>query len=109
MFEFISEEDRDLVFRNGPYFMGTQGLYLNKWTPDFDPAIDLPKEVLVWVRLPNLPMHCWDFDTLKRIGNRIGHFIDKADNKGQYSCTRICVEVDLEAGLPEVVKLTVGS
>ena len=63
----------------------------------------------MWVRLPNLPMHCWDFDTLKRIGNGIGHFIDKADNKGQYSCARICVEVDLEAGLPEAVKLTVGS
>ena len=89
--------------------MGTQGLYLNKWTPDFDPTIDLPKEVPVWVRLPNLPVHCWDFDSLKRIGNEIGHFIDKADKKGQYSCARICVEVDLEAGLPEAVKLTVGS
>ena len=27
----------NLVDRNGPYFMGPQGLYLNKWTPDFDP------------------------------------------------------------------------
>jgi hypothetical protein len=109
VFEFISEEDRDLVFRNGPYFMGTQGLYLNKWTPDFNPLVDTPKEVSVWVRLPNLPMHCWDFESLQRIGNGVGRFIDKADNKGQYTCARICVEVDLEAGLPEAVKLTVGS
>ena len=109
VFEFISEEDRDLVFRNGPYFMGTQGLYLNKWTPDFDPTVDLPKEVPVWVRLPNLPLHCWDFESLQRIGNGISRFIDKADNKGQYTCARICVEVDLEAGLPEAVKLSVGS
>jgi hypothetical protein len=109
VFEFISEEDRDLVFRNGPYFMGTQGLYLNKWTPDFNPLVDTPKEVPVWVRLPNLPMHCWDFESLQRIGNGVGRFIDKADNKGQYTCARICVEVDLEAGLPEAVKLTVGS
>jgi hypothetical protein len=29
IFEFISQEYRDLIFRNGPYFMGTQGLYLN--------------------------------------------------------------------------------
>src|SRR6266849_5596320 len=70
-FEFISEEDRDLIFRNGPYFMGTQGLYLNKWTPDFDPSVDLPKEVPVWVRLPNLPVHCWDLDSLQKIGNGI--------------------------------------
>ena len=109
VFEFISEEDRDLIFRNGPYFMGTHGLYLNKWTPDFDPSVDLPKEVSVWVRLPNLPVYCWDIESLQRIGNGIGHFIDKADNKGQYTCARICVEVDLEADLPEAVKLTVGS
>jgi hypothetical protein len=46
---------------------------------------------------------------LQRIGNRVGRFIDKADNKGQYTFARICVEVDLEAGLPEAVKLTVVS
>ena len=38
MFVFESTEDRDLIFRNGPYFMGPQGLYLNKWTTDFDPS-----------------------------------------------------------------------
>ena len=82
---------------------------MNKWTPVFDPTVDLPKEVPVWVRLPNLPLHCWDFESLQRIGNGIGRFIDKANNKGQYTCARIYVEVDLEAGLPEAVKLSVGS
>jgi hypothetical protein len=109
IFEFISKEDRDLIFRSRPYFMGTQGLYLNRWTPDFDPSVDVPKEVPVWVRLPNLPVHCWNYQSLQKIGNGLGRFIDKADNKAQYSCARICVEVDLEAGLPEAVKLTVGS
>jgi hypothetical protein len=49
IFEFISLEDRNLIFRSGPYFMGMQGLYLNKWMPDFDPSVDVPKEVPVWV------------------------------------------------------------
>jgi hypothetical protein len=109
LFEFINKEDKDLIFRNGPYFMGTQGLYLNRWTPDFDPMVELPKEVPVWVRLPNLPVHCWNYEALQKIGNGIGKFIDKADNKSIYNCARICVEVDLEAGLPEAVKLTVGN
>jgi hypothetical protein len=52
IFEFISQEDRDLIFRNGPYFMGTQGLYLNRWTPSFDPAVEVPKDVPVWVSFP---------------------------------------------------------
>jgi hypothetical protein len=108
IFKFISKDDRDLIFRNGPYFMGMQGLYLNRWTPDFDPAVEVPKEVLVWVRLPNLPIHCWNPISLQTIGNGLGQYIDRADSKDQYSCACICVEVDLEVGLPEAVKLKVG-
>ena len=69
LFEFSDKEDKDLIFRNGPYFMGPQGLYLNKWTPDFDPAVDVPTAVPIWVRLPNLPVHCWNWESLKHIGN----------------------------------------
>jgi hypothetical protein len=108
IFEFISQEDRDLIFRNGPYFMGTQGLYLNRWTPSFDPAVEVPKDVPVWVRLPNLSIHCWNPSSLQAIGNGLGQYIDRADPKDQYSCARICVEVDLEVGLPEAIKLKVG-
>lgn len=57
LFDFASKLDRDLIFRNRPYFMGPQGLYLNCWTPNFDPSLDFPKAVPVLVRLPNLPMH----------------------------------------------------
>jgi hypothetical protein len=81
IFEFISQEDRDLIFRNGPYFMGAQGLYLNRWTPNFDPALEIPKDVSVRVRLPNLPIHCWNSTSLQAIGNGLGHYIDKADPK----------------------------
>jgi hypothetical protein len=109
IFEFISQEDRDLIFRNGPYFMGTQGLYLNRWTPNFDPASEIPKDVPVWVRLPNLPIHCWNPSSLQAIGNGLGRYIDRAEPRDQYSCARICVEVDLEVGLPEAIKLKVGT
>lgn len=86
--------------------MGPQGLYLNKWTPEFDPAQDVPLVVPVWVCLPHLPLHCWSPKTLKTIGNTLGKYIDRADRKGKYSCDRICVEVDLEVGLLEAIKLT---
>lgn len=88
--------------------MGPQGLYLNKWTPDFDPTVDVPTTVLVWVRLLNLLVHCWNWDSLKHIGNTLGKFIDKANNKDLYDCARICVEVDLEIGLLEAIKIIVG-
>ena len=81
MFVFESAEDRDLIFRNGPYFMGPQGLYLNKWTPNFNPSQDVPFAVPVWVRLPFLPLHCWNTESLVKIGNKLDKYIDQAERK----------------------------
>ena len=47
LFDFESKEDKELIFRNEPYFTGPQGIYLNGWTPDFDPEADTPKAVPV--------------------------------------------------------------
>lgn len=60
------------------------------------------------MRLPHLPLHCWNQKTLQIIGNVLGKYIDQAVRKDQYSCARICVEVDLEEGLPEAIKLSVA-
>ena len=38
----------------------------------------------------------------------LGKYIDRGDRKDQFSCARICVEVELETGLPEAIKLTVA-
>lgn len=76
MFDFISKEDHDLIFRNGPYFMGPHGIYLNRWTLDSDPSSDFPSAVLVWVHLPDLMVHCWNPDSMQSIGNALGEFID---------------------------------
>ena len=61
--------------------MGMQEIYLNDWMPNFDPEADIPKAVLVWVRLPNLPMHYWNPKSLKAIENTLGRFIDMASPK----------------------------
>jgi hypothetical protein len=107
VFLFENKADRDLIFRNGPYFMGTRGMYLNQWTPDFSPENDIPSVVPVWVRLPFLPLHCWNDETIKNIGNTLGRFIDRAEPRDRLqSCARLCVEVDLEKGLPEAIQLT---
>jgi hypothetical protein len=48
-FPFEHKEDKDLIFRNMPYFLGARGMYLNKWTLDFNPKNDVLFVVLVWV------------------------------------------------------------
>ena len=90
--------------------MDTRRLYLNKWNPDFDPELDVPNVVSVWVWLPHLPLHCWGDDFVRAIGNAVGKFIDRSEPKdNMQACTKICVEVDLGKGIPEVIKIKVDN
>ena len=66
--------------------MGPQGLYLNKWTPNFDLNQDIPFVVPVWVRLPHIPLYYWNSGSLEAIGNALGKYIDRAERKEQYTC-----------------------
>lgn len=107
-FHFETKEDRDLIFKNDPYFMDMRGLYLNKWTPDFDLEMDVPRAVPVLVRLPHLPLYCWGDESVRAIGNAIEKYIHRCEPKeNMHACVRICVEVDLGKGLPEAIKIKV--
>ena len=66
--------------------MGPQGLYLNKWTPKFDPTQDVMLVVPIWVRLPHLPLQCWNSESLEIVENKLDKYIDRAERKDQYSC-----------------------
>jgi hypothetical protein len=84
--------------------MGTRGMYLNKWTLYFDLEIHVPSTVHFWLRLSHLPVYCWNDESLREIKNTLGKYIDIHKPKSSmFSCTRICVEVDLEKGLSEVI------
>ena len=84
-------------------------MYLNRWTPKLNPKNDIPSSVLVWVKLPHLPLHCWNDEYLKAIGNSLGKYIDKSEKiPPKFSYERICVEVDLEKGLSENNKYFYG-
>jgi hypothetical protein len=108
VFSFSRAEDRDLVFRYGPYFMGLRGLFLAPWTLEFNPRAEITAAP-VWVRLPHLPLHLWGRNSLEDIGNKLGHFLDSVEPKGdQFTRARIFVEVNLEKGLPEAIKLSLG-
>jgi len=80
----------------GRTFMEQGRMYLNRWAPDFDPELDVPSAVSVWIQLPHLPLHCWNEESLRPISNSVGKYIHKSDPKaGMFACARNCVEVDL--------------
>jgi len=59
--------------------MGAQGLYLDHWTLYFNLKNVVPSIVPIWVKLPHLPLHYWDEDTLKNIKNSFRRYIDRAE------------------------------
>ena len=55
--------------------MGTAGLFLTPWFPDFDPATVVITRTPVWIRLPNLPVHLWHVRVYRVIGDTLGTFL----------------------------------
>jgi hypothetical protein len=67
----------------------------------------VPSTVPVWFHLLHLPLHCWGDNVLKSIKDSIKKYIDKSEPKSPvFSYARICMEVDLDKGIPKAVKLT---
>ena len=105
---FTNMEDRDKIFEGGPYFFVAVGLYMRPWTMNFVPKRETFTLVPVWIRLYSLPLDYWMPESLKAIGNKLGHFlkISEATLRGKYtSFVRICVEMDLSGALSNEVVL----
>jgi len=105
---FASLEDKDKVFEGGPYLYTVVGLYMWPWMINFVPEHETITSIPVWIRLYSLPLDYWLPESLKTIGNKMGHFlkISEATLKGKYtSFARICVEMDLSGALLEEIIL----
>ncbi|CAL1368159.1 unnamed protein product [Linum trigynum] len=104
---FTTERDYDRALFVGPWMIEDHYILTRHWKRGFDPdeGDDVLTNLLVWVRLPRLPMDYYDPIILRDIGNSIGRYI-KMDaptrdaSRGHYA--RICVEVDLTK--PLIVK-----
>ena len=65
-------------------------------------------KIPVWVRFPNLPLPFCHHLVLEEIGNILGTFIKSDSNRneqGVFAYARLCVEIDLNKGLPDRLQL----
>lgn len=91
---FTSLEDKDRVFEGGSHFYAAVRLYMLPWMMNFVPERETFTSVPVWIRLYLLPLDYWQPESLKTIGNKLGHFVKISETtlKGKYaSFARICV------------------
>lgn len=83
-------------------------MVVKEWNSNFDPMQDKTEKLIVWVRIPCLPIEYFDFAFLKKVGEKIGKPI-RADHKtgttarGRF--VRICVEVDITKPLLTMFKM----
>ncbi|XP_019198959.1 PREDICTED: uncharacterized protein LOC109192712 [Ipomoea nil] len=100
--KFGSMDDLAFAMFEGPWMVLDHYLIVKEWEPDFDPTKDTTKNILVWVRIPILPVEYYNFIFLRKLGNRIGRTVrvDQATSlvsRGKF--VRICVEVDMRKPL----------
>ncbi|XP_020680313.2 uncharacterized protein LOC110097970 [Dendrobium catenatum] len=75
---------------------------MDRWSPAFDPNSFKGISAPVWIRLPCLPLYCWDEDNLARIASCFGTpmYLDGNTFRwGKRKFARVCVRIDLEKKL----------
>ncbi|XP_020703928.1 uncharacterized protein LOC110115135 [Dendrobium catenatum] len=69
---FSKPEVVEEVLEGGPWFIGGNIIRLDKWSPNFSLESLKGLTAPIWIRLPCLPLHCWDEQNICRIASKIG-------------------------------------
>jgi hypothetical protein len=106
-FIFNSPEDTALILgRFWPFDGGS--LMLKRWRLGFNPTSEFFSHRHIWVLLPGLPLQLWNQRAFEHIGASLGRFLRVDSTSLEASDRRmakIYVEIDIQAGLPEVLEI----
>ncbi|XP_028779078.1 uncharacterized protein LOC114735545 [Neltuma alba] len=100
---FEDENDMINIYQEGPWMVSDRYLVVQRWRLNFDPwNAELHKKIVIWLRIPLLPLEFFNAASFQRIGSLIGRTlkIDRvtyASERGRFA--RICVEIDLNKKL----------
>lgn len=88
--------------------MGDNYLSVQRWEPNFHPAVSRITSRAVWVRISDLPMEYYDPLVLLEIARRIGRplkidHVTLAQSRGRFA--RFCVEIDTDKPLVAAVQI----
>ena len=106
--KFESRKDFEEVLRNGPWFIGEHFLSIRPWVPDFRASEASVSSVVVWVRLPELPVEYYHKDSLMHIGSGLGpvlrvDFNTASGTRGRFA--RLCIQLDLDKPLMRTIRV----
>jgi hypothetical protein len=100
------KDDFEHILKGGPWFIGEHFLSLRPWVPNFRLSVASVNTMVVWIRLPKLPVEYYDKDSLLKIGNGLGpvlrvDFNTASGARGRFA--RFCVQPDLDKPLVKMI------
>ncbi|XP_020693500.1 uncharacterized protein LOC110107569 [Dendrobium catenatum] len=93
----------EAILCEGPWFVRGHIVGIDKWSPNFSTNSLKGLSAPVWIRLPNLPLYCWDDINICRIASLVGKPFLLDGNMFQWNrreFARICVRIKLDEQLP---------
>ncbi|XP_020673755.1 uncharacterized protein LOC110093264 [Dendrobium catenatum] len=100
---FENQEALEEIIVSGPWYVNGNIVGMDRWSATFSPNSLQGLTTIIWIRLPNLPLQCWDEVNVCRITSMVGipYLID--GNRFQWSkreFTRVFVRIKLDEKLP---------
>lgn len=96
--QFDSDDDYNNALFKGPWMIADHYILVQRWRRNFLKNARTEKKVVVWVRIPELPLEFYNKKFLTLMGNQLGKLL-KIDaltsfqSRGHFA--RICIEMDL--------------
>ncbi|XP_020681241.1 uncharacterized protein LOC110098679 [Dendrobium catenatum] len=100
---FHEKEPLEAIFANGSWFVRGQIIGVHRWSLNFSLTSLKGLTSPVWIRMPNLPLQCWDELNVCRIASLVGKPLLIDGNKfqwGRQEIGRVCVRIKLDEQLP---------
>ena len=76
LLEFKDEEEAERVLKRGTRRFKDKVLQLERWSEEAGCLQVGSQAKEVWVRVVRFPLHCWNEDMFKRIGDYYGGFVE---------------------------------
>ncbi|XP_020701446.1 uncharacterized protein LOC110113283 [Dendrobium catenatum] len=106
LYSFTKPEAVEEILEGGPWFIGGNIIELDRWYPNVSPESLKGLTAPIWIRMPNLPLHCWDEQNIYRIASKIGTLIYLDGNSfkwGKREYAHVCSCLNLDKKVPNSV------
>ncbi|PKU81814.1 RNA exonuclease 1 [Dendrobium catenatum] len=110
LIKFSNQEDFDLVWSGGPWFMLGKPFILQKWSPKFQPKRDELSSIPLWIKIVDLPLALWTPKGISTIASYIGNplSVDSLTAKrARLTYARVCVSITKDSTLPDEIPINI--